>query len=117
MLLLKLPASHIVGSDISKSKQIKKFRFVNEEHLLEVEIESGMSDGMETKFVAEGEPHLDGEPGDLIVKIRTYPHAKFERKGDDLYTNVTISLQDALTGFEMKIDHLVRAETISLFRT
>ena len=84
---------------------------------MEVEIESGMSDGMETKFVAEGEPHLDGEPGDLIVKIRTYPHAKFERKGDDLYTNVTISLQDALTGFEMKIDHLVRAETISLFRT
>jgi DnaJ family protein B protein 11 len=80
---------------------------VNEEHLLEVEIESGMSDGMETKFVAEGEPHLDGEPGDLIIKIRTYPHLRFERRGDDLYTNVTISLMDALTGFEMKLEHLV----------
>lgn len=33
-------------------------------------------------------------------------HAKFERKGDDLYTNVTVSLQDALTGFEMDITHL-----------
>lgn len=52
-----------------------------------------MLDGQETKFVAEGEPHLDGDPGDLIVKIKTAPHSKFERKGDDLYTNVTISLQ------------------------
>ena len=33
-------------------------------------------------------------------------HAKFERKGDDLYTNVTVSLQDALTGFEMDLTHL-----------
>ena len=80
---------------------------MNEEHLLEVEVESGMGDGMETRFVAEGEPHLDGEPGDLIIKIRTYPHSRFERKGDDLYTNVTISLMDALTGFEMKLEHLV----------
>ena len=63
-------------------------------------------DGMEHKFVSEGEPHMDGEPGDLVLRIRTYPHDKFERRGDDLYTNVTISLTDALTGFEMDIVHL-----------
>ena len=74
--------------------------------MLEVEIEQGMVDGMETKFVAEGEPHVDGEPGDLVLRIKTYPHQKFERRGDDLYTNVTISLVDALSGFEMDIDHL-----------
>lgn len=68
-------------------------KLVNEERILEIEIESGMMDGQETKFVAEGEPHMDGEPGDLIIKIRTAPHSKFERRGDDLYTNVTISLQ------------------------
>ena len=33
-------------------------------------------------------------------------HSRFERRGDDLYTNVTISLVDALNGFEMEIDHL-----------
>lgn len=53
----------------------------------------GMIDGQETKFTAEGEPHLDGDPGDLILKIKTQPHALFERRGDDLYTNVTITLQ------------------------
>lgn len=52
-----------------------------------------MVDGQETTFVAEGEPHLDGEPGDLKIKIRTSPHPRFERRGDDLYTNITISLQ------------------------
>lgn len=36
---------------------------------------------------------MDGEPGDLILRIKQMPHAVFERRGDDLYTNVTISLQ------------------------
>lgn len=81
-------------------------KFVNEEHLLEVEVEVGMRDGMESRFVAEGEPHMDGEPGDLILKINTYPHPRFERKQDDLFTNVTISLVDALNGFEISIEHL-----------
>lgn len=65
-----------------------------------------MTDGMETKFVAEGEPHMDGEPGDLVLRIKTAPHTRFERRGDDLYTNVTISLTDALNGFELQIEHL-----------
>ncbi|CAG9854558.1 unnamed protein product [Phyllotreta striolata] len=81
-------------------------KLVNEEKLLEMEVEQGMVDGQETKFIAEGEPHLDGEPGDLILKIKTQPHKIFERRGDDLYTNITISLQDALTGFTMEIKHL-----------
>lgn len=65
----------------------------NEERLLEVEVEVGMMDGQETTFFAEGEPHLDGDPGDLKLRIRTMPHPVFERRGDDLYTNITISLQ------------------------
>ncbi|GAB0098545.1 dnaJ homolog subfamily B member 11 [Sergentomyia squamirostris] len=81
-------------------------KLVNEERTLEVEVEAGMKDGQETKFIAEGEPHMDGEPGDLILRITTQPHEKFERRDDDLYTNVTISLQDALTGFELEIEHL-----------
>ena len=77
-----------------------------EQRTLEVEIEIGMRDGQEQRFVAEGEPHIDGEPGDLRVRIRTQPHPTFERRGDDLYTNITISLTDALTGFEMELTHL-----------
>ncbi|XP_076037483.1 dnaJ heat shock protein family member shriveled isoform X2 [Oratosquilla oratoria] len=81
-------------------------KLVNEERTLEFEIEPGMVDGQEHRFVGEGEPHIDGEPGDLKIKIKTMPHDKFERRGDDLYTNVTLSLQEALIGFEMDITHL-----------
>ena len=45
-------------------------------------------------------------------------HPIFERRGDDLYTNVTISLRDALVGFDMDITHLdghlVRAEIFAV---
>ncbi|CAG2115232.1 unnamed protein product, partial [Medioppia subpectinata] len=78
----------------------------NEEKLLEIEVEAGMKDGQTQTFVAEGEAHIDGEPGDLKVRIRTQPHNTFERRGDDLYVNVTISLTDALVGFAMTIPHL-----------
>jgi len=81
-------------------------KFVTEERHLEFEVEPGMLDGMEHKFVSDGEPHMDGEPGDLILRIRSYPHTKFERRGDDLYTNVTVSLMDSLNGFDMDIIHL-----------
>ncbi|XP_063236251.1 dnaJ homolog shv [Bacillus rossius redtenbacheri] len=81
-------------------------KLVNEERLLEIEIEQGMVDGQEIKFVAEGEPHLDGDPGDLVFKVKAVPHPTFERHGDDLHTNVTVSLQDALVGFTADVRHL-----------
>ncbi|KAK2174690.1 hypothetical protein NP493_785g01003 [Ridgeia piscesae] len=91
-------------------------RMVPEEKLLEIEIEPGMRDGQEYPFIAEGyiqyilfdtgEPHIDGEPGDLRFRIKQLKHRTFERRGEDLYTNVTISLVDALIGFEIDIDHL-----------
>ncbi|XP_052813549.1 dnaJ homolog shv-like [Mya arenaria] len=81
-------------------------RMVPEERMLEVEIEPGMRDGQEYPFVAEGEPHIDGDPGDLRFKIKQQKHGRFERRGDDLFTNVTITLVDAMNGFEMDIPHL-----------
>ncbi|KAF6025800.1 dnj-20 [Bugula neritina] len=81
-------------------------KLVTEERVLEVEIEPGMRDGQEYPFVAEGEPHIDGEPGDLKFRIIQQKHPRFERRGDDLFTNVTISLEEALNGFELYIPHL-----------
>eukprot|EP00118_Oscarella_pearsei_P028797 m.2958 g.2958 ORF g.2958 m.2958 type:complete len:380 (+) comp8989_c0_seq1:1456-2595(+) len=81
-------------------------KFETEEKILEVEIEPGMRDGHEYPFVSEGEPHVDGEPGDLTFRIIQMRHSVFERDGDDLYANVTISLMDALNGFAMDLVHL-----------
>ena len=42
----------------------------------------------------------------MFFIVYIFRHKRFERRGDDLYTNVTISLADALIGFEMDIPHL-----------
>lgn len=86
--------------------QCPNVKLVSQTKTLEVEVESGADNGQTIKFVGEGEPHIEGEQGDLIFKIRVGPHKTFERRGMDLYTNVTISLQQALSGFEMDITHL-----------
>lgn len=35
-----------------------------------------------------------------------FRHPRFERKNNDLYTNLTITLQDALNGFDISFPHL-----------
>ncbi|KAL3993764.1 hypothetical protein ACH3XW_18920 [Acanthocheilonema viteae] len=79
---------------------------VQETRSLEVEIEVGVDEGQIQTFPGEGEPHIEGEPGDLKFVIKIEKHPIFERRGLDLYTNVTISLEDALKGFKMEITHL-----------
>jgi DnaJ homolog subfamily B member 11 len=81
-------------------------KFVPEEKLLEIEIEPGMRDGQLYPFVAEGEPHVDGENGDLKFRIRQQKHRRFHRQGDDLYVNVSVPLEKALNGFTMEVTHL-----------
>ena len=61
--------------------------------------------------IGEGEPNIDGEPGDLLLHINMSPHKRFWRVGNDLYTNITISLEDALLGFETEIPHLDKHKT------
>lgn len=42
----------------------------------------------------------------LFLPCSVFRHPIFERRGDDLYTNVTISLVESLVGFDMDITHL-----------
>jgi DnaJ family protein B protein 11 len=77
-----------------------------EKETINVHVEPGMVEGQEIRFFEEGEPLVDGEPGDLKFKIRTLPHAVFKRAGNDLYMDKTISLVDALTGFKHELEHL-----------
>ncbi|CAF2797902.1 unnamed protein product [Rotaria sp. Silwood2] len=81
-------------------------KFVTEKMVLEIEVEPGVADGYQIPFMAEGEPHIEGEPGDLKFIIRIQKHARFERKNNDLYTNLTITLKDALNGFDVSCPHL-----------
>ncbi len=44
--------------------------------------------------------------GDLLFVFEQQPHSVFKRVGNDLYTSIDITLQEALLGFERPIIHL-----------
>jgi len=61
--------------------------------------------------IAYNNDHINLQTCDYIsifyfIFFRLQPHPIFERRGPDLYTNLTISLQDALVGFQTEINHL-----------
>ena len=80
-------------------------KLARESETLAVEIEPGMPDGHEILFFEEGEPIIDGEPGDLRMRITTARDDIFRRFGDDLYMKYRIDLVDALIGFDKTFKH------------
>ncbi|ERN16775.1 hypothetical protein AMTRI_Chr02g221380 [Amborella trichopoda] len=87
-------------------EQCPNVKYEREGYFITVDIEKGMKDGQEVLFYEDGEPIIDGEAGDLKFRIRTAPHDLFGREGNDLHTTVTITLLQALVGFEKTIQHL-----------
>ncbi|XP_075511464.1 dnaJ protein ERDJ3B-like [Primulina tabacum] len=87
-------------------EQCPNVKYEREGDFITVDIEKGMQDGQEVLFYEDGEPIVDGEAGDLKFRIRTAPHDRFSREGNDLHTTVTITLVQALVGFEKTIKHL-----------
>lgn len=73
---------------------------------LEVKVEPGMQEGTLVKFPKMAEEHPDAEVGDLYVLLRQEPHDTFTRNGNDLYTDFTLTLQEALLGFKKELKHL-----------
>lgn len=71
-----------------------------------VQIEKGMRDGQEIVFPRESEQSPDYMPGDVIFTLRQRPHHTFRREGNDLHTDLTISLKEAILGFSKRIRHL-----------
>ena len=51
-------------------------------------------------------------PGDVIVKLVEAKHRTFRRAGVDLHTEVTITLREALLGFERNLSQLCLAHCL-----
>lgn len=81
-------------------------RLQMEEKSLEVVIERGMKDGHEINFARASEQAPDTVPGDVILTLRTQPHARFRRVGNDLHMEQTISLREALLGHSSSFAHM-----------
>jgi len=72
-----------------------------------VDIDRGLPEGAELSYESEADESPDWVAGDLIFRVRTKKEqGGFSRRRENLYWKETISVADALLGFERKIDHL-----------
>ena len=76
-----------------------------EDHNISLKIEPGVQNGHHEKFAGLGEQKItnDDIAGDLIFEIRVREDEMFQRQGNDLHTEVTISLWDSIIGKEVNI--------------
>ncbi len=71
---------------------------------LEVKIPPGVTTGSRVRVAGEGQAGFaEGGKGDLFVVVTVLPHARFERKGDDLQVEVPVSLTAAILGGEVEL--------------
>ena len=76
-------------------------------HRVEVRIPAGVREGSRVKVRGEGEHGSKGQPdGDLYLVVRIAPHARFERRGQDLHTRVAIPIPTAVLGGDVAITTL-----------
>ena len=74
---------------------------------IEVKIPPGVKTGSRVRVAGKGGPGYSGRAnGDLYLLVSVKPHRKFERKGDDLYVEVSVPLTVAALGGEVKVDTL-----------
>lgn len=86
-------------------------------HLV-LEVEKGMPEGHQLKFEMEAEEHPDRLPGDLKLTLFASPHPRFSRRENnlDLDANLTLTMKQALLGFEKELLHLDGVERVVVSR-
>jgi len=71
---------------------------------LDVRIPPGAQSGSRVRVAGRGNAGiLGGPPGDLYIIINVQPHPFFERRGDDLYCVVPISVSEATLGAKIEV--------------
>lgn len=121
-------------NDRDRCPQCKGQKVVQEKKVLEVHVEKGMQHGQKITFPGEADEAVchtltnslylpfkwinlflmlfvmlqpDTVTGDIVFVLQQQEHPKFKRKsGDDLFVEHTISLTEALCGFQFILTHL-----------
>ncbi len=82
---------------------------------IKVNIPAGVDDGTTLRLSGKGNAGSFGhESGDLYVHIMSSPSSKFERDGNNIKTNLTIHISQAVLGDEIGIDTIHGKVTLKI---
>ncbi|HJX94444.1 MAG TPA: DnaJ C-terminal domain-containing protein, partial [Candidatus Acidoferrum sp.] len=71
---------------------------------IDVRIPAGVASGSRVRVPGKGNAGTMGAPpGDLYLRVDVKPHAFFERRGDDLYTKVPVTVSEATLGAKVEV--------------
>jgi molecular chaperone DnaJ len=71
---------------------------------LNVKIPAGVDNGSKVRLAGMGGPGINGgPPGDLYIITRVRPHGFFERRGDNLYSEVPVTVTEAALGAKIDV--------------
>lgn len=102
--IIKTPCAECRGKG-----KVKRKRTIN------VKIPAGIDDGMRLRVSGEGEAGDEGAPyGDLFIITRIRNHPFFERNGENLNCNISISFPQAALGSTVEIPTLEGNETLKI---
>lgn len=88
---------------------------VRREKVLGIKIPAGVDDGTRMRISGEGEAgRHGGPPGDLYVALKVQGHEYFERRGDDLFVKIPLSITQAALGTEIRVPTLRGAQKLKI---
>ncbi|HTQ62897.1 MAG TPA: molecular chaperone DnaJ [Candidatus Solibacter sp.] len=71
---------------------------------IEVRIPAGVASGSRVRVPGKGNSGTMGAPpGDLYLRVDVKPHPFFERRGNDLYTEVPVTVTEATLGAKVEV--------------
>jgi molecular chaperone DnaJ len=80
---------------------------VRRNETIDVRIPAGMQTGSRVRVPGRGNAGTHGAPpGDLYIITKVEPHPYFDRRGDDLYTVVPITVSEAALGAKIEVPTL-----------
>jgi len=78
-----------------------------EQHALEVEVPPGIHDGQRIRITGQGHAGtLGGRAGDAYVQVRVRDDDRFVREGNDIFSQVNLTIVEAALGATVGVDTL-----------
>lgn len=104
---MKQPCYRCGGAGVTSGKQCSKCRgagSVPRLQRLKVKIPAGVESGSRIRVAGKGVPGMrGGPPGDLYITTGVAPHPFFERRGNNLYCEVPVTVVEAAQGTRTEV--------------